>query len=52
MYYQIEVVSSFWQRGDLRGYGATIKVIGGAEEIPVSVVRPCRKRVPPNRAWT
>ena len=41
-------MSSYHHRGNLEGQGATMEVIGGGEEIPLSAVRLCRMKVSPN----
>ena len=40
------MVSSHHHRNDLKGQRVTMKVIGGSEEIPLSVIRLYRMEVP------
>ena len=50
MCYQLVLVSLHQHRGDLKSQKVTIKVTGSSEETPLSMVRLCGLRIPPNRA--
>ena len=50
MYYLYKVISSYPHYNDFSGQKATMKVIGGGEETPLSLVRHCRMRVQSFRA--
>ena len=50
MCYQIGVVSSYWHYSNLGGQRATIGVMGGSEETPLSAVRSSRMEGLPSEA--